>query len=288
MNYREHTRWGKWIGAILGFIMAGPLGAFFGIFIGNFFDRGLALHLSKPQASYRTESRSNVRNLFIEATFSIMGQIAKADGRVSEQSILMTKTLMREMGLNQAQRTHAQHFFNAGKQPTFRASTILAQLQTAAHDNPTLIRSFVDIQYRLAQVDGLSLKKITLLNILFNQLGLAPVHNQSRFYDDFTARTTNQQQSQYQSQYQRSSYSANQAPPRATYPGMINEAYALLTVNPNASKDEVKRAYRRLISRNHPDKMMAQGATEQTIKAANEKTQTIRKAYEHICASRGW
>ncbi len=55
-----------------------------------------------------------------------------------------------------------------------------------------------------------------------------------------------------------------------------------------ASKQEVKKAYRRLLSRNHPDKLIAQGLPEAMIKVANEKTQKIMKAYELICRSKGW
>ncbi len=50
----------------------------------------------------------------------------------------------------------------------------------------------------------------------------------------------------------------------------------------------MKRAYRRLISRNHPDKLIAQGLPEEMIKIANDKTQKITKAYEQICTSKGW
>ena len=287
MSYRDyftqHNRWGKLIGAILGFTMAGPLGALFGIFLGNFFDRVFAQYLSKPHWSYRTEHRAAVQTLFLEATFSVMGHIAKADGRVSERAIQMTQTLMDEMELRLAQRKRAQGFFNEGKKNTFWVGTILSQLQAVAHNNPELLKLFIDIQYRIAQVDGLSTNKISVLNQIFNHLGLAPLHNQSRFYDDFASHSRYQQQT-----HRQQSYSSNHAPSRAVHPGMIAEAYALLALQPSASKDEVKRAYRRLISRNHPDKMMAQGASEQTIKTANAKTQTIRKAYEHICTSRGW
>ena len=68
----------------------------------------------------------------------------------------------------------------------------------------------------------------------------------------------------------------------------LDHAYALIEVNPKSSKQEVKKAYRRLISRNHPDKLIAQGLPEEMIKIANEKTQKIMKAYELICKTKGW
>ena len=69
---------------------------------------------------------------------------------------------------------------------------------------------------------------------------------------------------------------------------MLDHAYAILEVSPTSSKQDVKRAYRRLMSKNHPDKLIAKGLPESMIKIANEKTQAISKAYEQICESKGW
>ena len=69
---------------------------------------------------------------------------------------------------------------------------------------------------------------------------------------------------------------------------LLSQAYVLLDISPTSTKQEVKRAYRRLISRNHPDKLIAQGLPEAMIKVANNKTQQITKAYQQICTSKGW
>jgi len=285
MNFHEyftrHQRFGKILGAILGFIMAGPLGAFLGLFIGNFFDKGLALHFSKPNWSYRTEHRESVRHIFLHATFSVMGHIAKTDGRITENAILMAKQTMHEMGLNKIQKQTAQTFFNEGKQAQFNLSATLTQLKTVAHDNPELLKLFIELQYRAAQINGLSSHKINLLNEIFSQMGLAPLHTQSRFYSDFYYRNKNQDQ--------RTNYQYNQASQnRRTTEGTLEEAYALLKLTPDAKQNEVKQTYRRLMSQNHPDKLMAKGATEKEIKTANAKTQAIRRAYEQICEHKGW
>jgi DnaJ like chaperone protein len=287
MKFREyfthHARWGKLMGAVLGFLMAGPIGALFGILIGNFFDRGLASHYTKPHRAYRDESSADVRDLFINATYATMGHIAKADGRVSEESIRVTQALMFEMGLNPKKRRLAQQAFHRGKQENFRITTLLNPLQSVCLHNPELLKLFVDIQYRIAQVDGLSLKKTTLLNLIFNHLGLAPLHHQARFNQDFFYQNAYQQRTQ-----QRDQQSHHARPNQASGYGSLNTSYAILGVTPTASKEHVKRAYRRLMSQHHPDKMIAQGASEKMIKMANEKTQSIRKAYEQICECKGW
>jgi DnaJ like chaperone protein len=277
--FTSNTWWGKVIGAFLGYLIGGPTGALFGIFIGNFFDRGLAAHFSRPHWSYHTEKRKAVQQLFFEATFSVMGHIAKADGRVSEQSIKMASQLMSEMGLRHAQKMAAQDYFNHGKSNKFSLRQMISELQKASYDNPELLKLFIDIQYRAAKVDGLSIKKQNLLNTIFRLMGFAPLQNQYRFYEDFVYESAQKKSNQRSSDRQQS---------RQTSHNSIEHAYGILEVSPTMTKQEVKRAYQRLMSRNHPDKMIAKGLPEEMIKMANEKTQKIRRAYEEICASKGW
>jgi len=285
MNLRQlftnHNWWGKLIGAFLGYLMAGPAGALFGLLIGNFFDRGLAEHFSRPHWHYHAEKRKAVQKIFFEATFAIMGHVAKADGRVSENEIHMAKTLMQEMGLGSEQKKAARYFFNEGKNSTFNLTQTLNLLKTGTYDNPELLKLFIDIQYRAAQIDGLSTKKLRVINMIFQYLGFAPLHEQYRFYEDFTYQS-NDSQSGHRSS------SSNQQHYQHTKKNSLDHAYAILEISPATNKQDVKRAYRRLMSRNHPDKLIAQGLPEEMIKVANDKTQKIRKAYEEICASKGW
>jgi DnaJ like chaperone protein len=64
-------------------------------------------------------------------------------------------------------------------------------------------------------------------------------------------------------------------------------AYAVLGVEAKASDAEVKRAYRRLINRHHPDKLASRGLPEEAIKLASQKTQEIIRAYETVTRARG-
>ncbi|MGQ3892268.1 co-chaperone DjlA [Legionella sp. CNM-4043-24] len=280
MNLRQffttNQWWGKLIGCCLGYLMTrSPIGALVGILIGNAFDRGLANHFSQLHGSYYDEKRELVQKIFFEATFSVMGHVAKADGRVTENEIQMARQMMNELRLTREQKQLAKAYFSAGKAADFDLSGLLNLLQNACRNNPDLLKLFMDIQYRYAQVDGLSANKVRLLDTIFRTMGFAPLHQQYRYHEDFHNTYERKQESQGQTNAQNTSYG-------------LAQAYALLEVNPAASKQEVKRAWRKMISKNHPDKLIAQGLPEKMIKLANDKTQKITKAYEDICAAKGW
>jgi DnaJ like chaperone protein len=72
--------------------------------------------------------------------------------------------------------------------------------------------------------------------------------------------------------------------PRGLYP--LADSYAELEVDPSASDQEITKAYRRQMSRHHPDKLVANGLPESMAQVAKEKTQQIQEAYEAIRAAR--
>lgn len=283
MDFRQlfttQTWWGKLIGAFFGFLMAGPAGALFGILIGNFFDRGLTQHYSKHFWDYHIEKNQTKKRLFFQTIFSTLGHIAKADGRVSEEAIAFAKLIMKEMELNLKQKAEAQAYFSDGKSRDFNLIAAITQLQKAIHYDSTLIRLFIDTMYKALKLNGLSQKKLTIMNTILNGMQLASLYEQQHFSEDVGFynhwRYTNQQSSHQQS---------TQAP---VYNPLEN-AYALLKIKTDASKQDVKRAYRKLMSENHPDKLIAKKLPDYKIKEANDKTQQIRKAYELICTHKGW
>ncbi|MDF1677947.1 MAG: co-chaperone DjlA [Legionellaceae bacterium] len=282
-HFIQHAWWGKLLGAALGFLIAGPSGALLGVFIGSLFDRGLSEHLSKPHQAYHNEKRIPVRQAFQRATFSIMGHLCKVDGYVSAEEIRNAKTIMQELRLNHTERTHAKTFFQQGKAATFELNEPLQSLKHLAIDNRQLLLAFIQLQYRTAQIGGLTPKKVAVLNTLLSELGLAPLHEQAHAQDAFYT-----QFHQYTQQKRRYSWGGNENISSA-YAGPAPEsAYALLNVSSNATQQEVKRAYRKQMSKYHPDKYIGEGLSEAKVKQANEKTQAIRKAYETICKQKGW
>src|ERR1700689_4418876 len=114
---------GKIIGGVLGLAAMGPWGAVLGAVIGHQFDAGASFGslLGSGGADPKL-----VNELFFPTTFRVMGHIAKADGRVSEQEIASARAVMHALRLNSAQMLAAMGYFTEGKQPGFDVDTALS------------------------------------------------------------------------------------------------------------------------------------------------------------------
>ena len=114
---------GKAIAGLIGFMAFGPAGLLFGLVLGHAFDRGLwrALQLSGPEAVHI------MRAQFFETTFTLLGFVAKADGRVSEAEVAQTETLFGQLRLNAAQRRSAIEHFKTGSASGFDPAPTVAR-----------------------------------------------------------------------------------------------------------------------------------------------------------------
>lgn len=271
---------GKVIGGTFGFMIGGPLGAILGASIGHQFDSGM-VGLEQPDAFNRGDQR-RVQMAFFTATFSVMGHIAKADGRVSPAEISLANRVMDQMGLDGDMRKTAINLFQQGKDSSFPLDDVLAQFYSECHRRLDLTRMFMDIQIRAAMADGnidsheerLLLHICTQLkvsNFEYERLKMMAQARERFTSGNYNYQHHNQQQGQYR--------------PRQTKTS-LQDAYSILGVSPSASDAEVKKAYRRLMSQNHPDKLVAKGLPEEMMKLAKEKTQKIAKAYEIIQEAR--
>ncbi len=257
--------WGKIVGGTLGFMVGGPIGALFGVYAGHNFDNGLQQDFGHT-TNFSRGSQERVQATFFTATFSVMGSIAKADGRISKKEIDFANNIMNEMQLTPEMKTAARELFNKGKQSNFKLHDILVQFKRETHGRRTLLQMFLEIQIRAANADGLihqGEKKIlqTVSQILgFNDYELASLISRYNAEQRFDS-----QQSQPYS-------SSNQ----------LTHAYGILGLKQNCTEQELKRAYRRLMSQHHPDKLIAKGLPEEMMVLATEKTQEIKSAYDLI------
>ncbi|MGR9051976.1 MAG: co-chaperone DjlA [Gammaproteobacteria bacterium] len=263
---------GKFVGGAFGFLLGGPLGAILGASVGHQFDLGR--DETDRNARLNPGDRHRVQTAFFTATFSVMGHIAKADGRVSPAEINLAEQVMNNMGLSGDMRKAANNLFQHGKSRDFPLHEALHQFRAECRGRISLIRMFLEIQIQAALADGsISGAEDKLLADICAHLGV------SRFdYERIKLQLTAQQRFyRYSHEYQRQ-------PVRPQ--NNLADAYAVLGVKADASDDEIKKAYRRLMSQHHPDKLVAKGLPEEMMTLAKEKTQQIRKAYETITEAR--
>jgi DnaJ like chaperone protein len=254
------------VGGAFGFLLGGPLGAILGASVGHQFSKGLEGF--EVGETLNPGDQHRVQMAFFSATFSVMGHIAKADGHVSPEEISLANRVMNEMALNSDMRATAINLFQQGKQADFPLDDVLAQFYKECHRRTDLIRMFLEIQLQEAFADGiLKVSEERILLHICNELRI------SRFdYERLKI------QLQAQQRFQGRGYYTKNAPQKSS----LQDAYGVLGLTPSASKAEVKKAYRRLMSQNHPDKLVAKGLPEEMMRLAKEKTQKISKAYETI------
>jgi DnaJ like chaperone protein len=268
--------WGKVVGGAFGFMLGGPLGALFGAAVGHQFDRGLKS--AGPQADFDAgPERERIQAAFFTATFSVMGRLAKADGRVNEEEIALARAVMRQLTLDPTQERVARELFGRGKQPGFDLEGVLTQLRHECRHRHTLLQMFLEIQLHAAYADGaLHRHEAALLQHIAARLGFshaqfAQLEAFVRAERHFAGATGGDRRRPAQ-------------PPRCR---TLEDAYAILGVSAGASDAEVKKAYRRLMNQHHPDKLVSKGLPEEMIRVATERTQEIKRAYETIRETRG-
>ena len=266
-------RWmGKLFGALIGFLaLRGAYGAVIGAILGHGFDQWQEREaLARQGGQGSAADATAIGNFLFQTAFSVMGYLAKADGRVTEAEISAARTIMHELHLDPPHVERAIGAFNRGKLPDYPIEAELARLRAICGPRHDLLRVFLEIQVRAAlagndlkgPVRGLVLGVAQRLG--FTGLEVAQVEAALRL-----------QQGRGWS-----------APPPA--PGArLQSAYEVLGIQASASDEEVKMAYRRQMSENHPDKLVARGLPESMQDIAKEKTQRIRQAYEVICEHRG-
>src|SRR5262245_48926362 len=127
-------RWtGKVVGGSIGLMAFGPIGAAIGALVGHQFDNAVddSDRLSGPaggQAGPNSYTPQQTAEQFFLSTFRIMGHLAKADGRVSEQEIAAARSVMTALRLNNLQVAAAINEFTRGKQQSFKVMEELGQL----------------------------------------------------------------------------------------------------------------------------------------------------------------
>lgn len=269
---------GKIVGFIFGWIFIGPFGALFGAFIGHIWDLRRSIQIQVMRNGgfggrpWNSAAQAGIQQAFLETTFSVMGHVCKADGRVSEEEIAAARQFMDRLRLDEAQRKAAIDAFNRGKAAEFDLRSAISQLRETSGQRVDLLRIFLEVQMQAAFADGdVTAEERGVLLAIADLLGLSEFE-----YRRLEALLTGG--------FGHAGSSGASAPPRAD---RLKAAYQVLGVSESASESELKKAYRRLMSQHHPDKLAARGLPEEMRAVAEEKTREITEAYELIKEARG-
>ena len=266
---------GKFFGALIGLLITQRIwGAVIGAIIGHMFDQSVGFGTPSGEAHGHATDSISISDEFFRTTFELMGHVAKSDGRVTEAEIDAARHLMHELKLGAREISVAIACFRAGKSTAYDAELGVERLREACGQRHDLLRAFMELQLRAALAgDGISPPARAILTRVAARLGMsglefaymeASLRTRQRTHGAFTGRGRH-----------------------AAGAGSLAESYAELEVDANITDQEVTKAYRRQMSRHHPDKLVANGLPESMAQVAKEKTQRIQEAYEGIRAARG-
>ena len=249
--------WTAVLGGAFGFILGGPLGAMLGAAFAGNFSKGKPSFGNFDQ-NYHVGDQQRVQAAFFSSVFSVMGFLAKVDGKVSKEEILLAQQVMQHMQLADDMQKVAKELFNQGKQSGFNLDEVLEQFRLESHRRTHLVRMFLEIQIQATYADGvLDSKEHDALKYIAQKLHF-PLNELENLIQQFAVTSGNAAKL------------------------TVDDAYKILNTDKSQTDKEIKRAYRRLLAQHHPDKLVAKGLPEEMMIIAKEKTQEIISAYELI------
>ena len=263
--------WGKVLGFLFGFMLSKSLvGALLGAWLGHVFDKGRGFDFSGLSGNNVDEASRQA--IFFYTAFSVMGHVAKAKGKVTNHEIAFASAYMDKLGLNNQLRKQAQDAFKEGKESSFPLTDRLQKFKKTCGNRHDLLRMFMEIQIQVAFSDGdLDSQERSVLHKISTLLGFSTKELDNLLEMIIAGEAF------HQSGYQQSQ--GGRAPATAT---QLKNAYKVLGVEKSDSLPAIKKAYRKLMSQHHPDKLIAKGLPPEMMESAKQKTQDIQAAYDMI------
>lgn len=262
---------GKIVGAVIGYLLfRNVFGLFLGGMLGHFFDLGLLRQRPALGAS------------FIEPLFAFAGALSKSDGRVSEQEIRAAEGLMARLRLDDEQRRVAIERFSAGKQADYDVQHAVAELKQWTRGRRDLAFLLLDMLLDLVYAEGpLAVAKQAMVRKLCWALGVSDAELAA-----ITAmKGYGAQQGPWQQHDPRGPGSAGSGA-RGGTSRPLADPYTVLGIGRDAEPRDIKRAYRKLMSQHHPDKLG--NVPEELKRRAEAQAREINAAYERIKTERGF
>ena len=253
------------IGGYIGSLFGGPLGAILGAVLGHKVEGAAFGQKRRPGVSYSSMSSRNRANLFCASAAAMLAKMAKADGHVSRTEIASVENAFRRLGFTPAARRYAIDVFRKAKDDRHTIYEY-AQEFAAAVDSVEVRELFYEILWDIAGSDGeIGRNELLILQRIPRALGI-----RLDWYAYFASQRLGERSA---------GRSASRNP--------LKDAYAVLGASENDSTDELKRKYRDLAKKNHPDALRAQGLPEEMVGKATERMSRINEAWAAIKEARG-
>lgn len=251
--------YGKWIGGLMGFVTMGPLGALAGFAIGSLFDNA---NENDIETSGSQNEYAGQRNSFLFSMLVMASYIIRADGRIMHSEMEFVRNFLRNNFGEVAVSEGEQILMNLFEQRKQMDKSNPMAFKNTIHECGAQIAANMSYEERLqmlrfltqiAQSDGNVCKEeIEALKEVALAMGLS--------YQEVESMLNMRGKS-------------------------LDEAYKVLEISPNASDDEIRAAYKKMVLKHHPDRVATLG--EDIRKAAEEKLQDINNAKERIYKARG-
>ena len=253
------------IGGYIGSLFGGPLGAILGAVLGHKVEGAAFGHHRRHGVSYSSMPQRDRAKLFCASAAAMLAKMAKADGHVSRTEIAGVENAFRRLGFTAAARRYAIDVFRRAKDDSHSIYEY-AQEFAAAVDSVEVRELFYEILWDIAGADGnISRAELLILQRIPRALGI-----RVDWYGYFASQRLNERSA---------SRSAARDP--------LQEAYSVLGASATDSADDLKRKYRELAKKNHPDALRAQGLPEEMVGKATERMSRINEAWAVIKEARG-
>lgn len=237
------TKYAKWLGGGLGWVMLGPLGGVLGFLVGSVIDKSTI----STSGIYQKTTRGD----FSITLLVLVAAVMKADGRILKSEL-----------------DFVRNFFvaNFGREKALQAIVMLRDLlkqnipvndicqQIGEHLDYSSRLQLLHFLFGISVADGKAeINEISLIEQMARSMGISD--------KDFLSI-------------------------RAMFIPETDSAYKILEISPDSSVEEVKKAFRQMAVKYHPDKVSYLG--EDFQKAAQEKFQKVNEAYESVKKERGF
>ena len=250
--------------AIIGALVGAAFGGFPGFLVGGVIGYVATVVLQQ----WIVGSLQVAQSALLDSTFTVMGALCKADKVVTSDEIDAVEQIFRMLNLRGEHRENAKAAFNRGKQPDFDLDAAVDQFAQISHGRRPLVSLFLQLQCMAVAADGhIHPAEHAMLVRIAKRLwlGEADVAQLEALLRAATAGPSG----------------GGAAPAK----DRLADAYTALGVSPGSSPADIKRAYRRLISQNHPDKLASRGLPESMRAVAEERSREINAAYDLIKAA---